>query len=228
MLNRVKPTGGLALAALLLFTASQAVASGEPGYHVTITNLTHSITFTPILVASHRRPLSVFDLGAAASDDLRAIAEAGNIAPMAARLSDDSQVIDVQDSGGLLKPGESVTVVVSGARGARFISAASMMLPTNDGFIGLDSAEVAKRGSVTLYSPGYDAGSEVNDELCANIPGPTCGGAGPSPGDDPVEEGYVQIHRGTQGIGNLSAATYDWRNPVARITITRVRGNDDD
>jgi hypothetical protein len=214
--------------ALLLLTASQAVASGGPAYHVTITNLTHAITFTPVLVASHRRPLSVFDLGTAASDELRAIAEAGNVAPMAASLSDDAQVVDVQNSGGLLQPGESITVVVSAARGARFISAASMMLPTNDGFIGLDSAEVARRGSVILYSPGYDAGSEVNDELCANIPGPTCGGAGPSPGDDPVDEGYVQIHRGTQGIGNLSAAIYDWRNPVARITITRAGGNSDD
>jgi hypothetical protein len=228
MLNCCKSAGRLALGALLVFTASQAVAGGGPVYHVTITNLTHSITFTPVLVASHRRPLSIFDLGSAASDELRAIAEAGNVAPMAASLSGEAQVVDVQDSGGLLQPGASITVVVSAAHGARFISAASMMLPTNDGFIGLNSAEAARRGSITLYSPGYDAGSEVNDELCANIPGPTCGGAGPSPGDDPVDEGYVQIHRGTQGVGNLSAAIYDWRNPVARITITRVGGNNDD
>jgi hypothetical protein len=143
-------------------------------------------------------------------------------------LKGDSDVVDVQNSGGLLLPGKSVTVIVSAEHGAKFISVGSMMLPTNDGFIGVNSVEVPKRGSVSYYSPGYDAGSEINDEICANIPGPTCGGAGPSPGDDPDNEGYVQIHRGTQGIGDLTAAVYDWRNPVARITVSRVRGKKGD
>jgi hypothetical protein len=101
------------------------------------------------------------------------------------------------------------------------------MLPTNDGFIGLNSARVAKRGSVTYYSPGYDAGSEANDESCANIPGPTCKGVGLSPGENDGDEGYVHVHRGMHGIGSLAADVYDWRNPVARITISRVKGGDE-
>jgi hypothetical protein len=228
MFNHFKSAGRLALVAVLLFTSSQAFASGGQNYHVTITNLTHSITFTPILVASHRRPVTVFELGTPASDDLRALAESGNVAPMTDTLEGNSNVVDVQNSGGLLMPGKSVTVIVSAAHGAKFISAGSMMLPTNDGFIGLNSAEVSKRGSATYFSPAYDSGSELNDEICANIPGPTCGGAGPSPGDDPVTEGYVQVHRGIHGIGNLAADVYDWRNPVARITVTRVRGKKGD
>jgi len=228
MLNRLKSAGRLALVAALVLTASQAIASGQKNYHVTITNLTHAITFTPVLVASHRRPVTVFESGTPASDDLRALAESGAVAPMTATLEGDSDVVDVQNSGGLLLPGKSVTVVVSAAHGAKFISVGSMMLPTNDGFIGLNSGEVSKRGSTTFFSPGYDAGSEINDEICANIPGPTCGGAGPSPGDDPLSEGYVHVHRGIHGIGNLAADVYDWRNPVARITVTRVRGKKDD
>jgi hypothetical protein len=99
-----------------------------------------------------------------------------------------------------------------------------MMLPTNDGFIALDSVEVSKKGA-TFYSPGYDAGSEANDELCINIPGgASCGGMGSSPGVNPGDENQVHIHRGTHGIGDLAADVYDWRNPVARITVTRVRG----
>ena len=150
--------------------------------------------------------------------------------PMETTLNGNQQVVDVQTSGGLLKPGQSVTVVVSARRGARMISLASMMLPTNDGFIGLNSVAVPKRGSRTFYSPGYDAGSEANDELCANIPGPTCGGAPGSPGVNPGDENQVHVHRGTHGIGDLAADVYDWRNPVARITVTRVRagGKDDD
>jgi len=141
----------------------------------------------------------------------------------------------VENSGGPLLPGHSVTVMVSAENGARHVSVASMMLPTNDGFIGLNGVKAPKKGTATYFSPGYDAGTEENDELCANIPGPQCGGAGPSPilvpgtENNPGDEGYVHIHRGTQGIGDLSivepdsADIYDWRNPVARITITRVK-----
>jgi hypothetical protein len=229
MLKLVKTIGRLALFAALTLSASQAAASGRDDYHVTITNLTYSINFTPILVASHRRPVSIFELGTPASDDLSAIAEGGDVGPMATTLNHDDHVVDVQNSGGLLGPGESVTVIVSGDHGARYISVASMMLPTNDGFIGLNSAEVSKRGGQVFYSPGYDAGSEANDELCVNIPGPTCGGSGPSPGsDNPGDENYVHIHRGTHGIGDLGADRYDWRNPVARISVTRVRGKKGD
>jgi hypothetical protein len=76
-----------------------------------------------------------------------------------------------------------------------------------------------------LYSVAYDAGSEVNDELCASIPGPDCGGAGAG---SPVggEEGYVHVHTGIHGIGDLDPSERDWRNPVAMITVTRVGKND--
>lgn len=224
MFNHLKTSARLLLTASLIFATSPANARGGADFHVTITNLTHSINFTPILVASHRRPVSIFELGTPASEDLSAIAEGGDVGPMTTTLNHDSQVVDVQNSGGLLGPGESVTVIVSGEHGAKFISVASMMLPTNDGFIGLDSAEVSKHGPVSFYSPGYDAGSEANDELCANIPGPTCGGVGSSPGiGNPGDENYVHIHRGIHGIGDLLADRYDWRNPVARITVIRIR-----
>jgi len=205
----------------LIFTSSAALADDDNDnrmYEVTITNLTHSINFTPILVASHYKGVTIFETGSAASSGLTAIAESGNTAPLAATLSADERA-DVQNSGGLLKPGESVTVEVSADEDARRISVASMMLPTNDGFIGITNIKAPKKGSITLYSPGYDAGTEPNDEVCANIPGPTCGGEGLSPEVD--GEGYVHINRGIHGIGDLAADVYDWRNPVAKITITR-------
>ena len=37
------------------------------------------------------------------------------------------------------------------------------------------------------------------------------------------EQGYVHIHAGIHGIGNLVAADRDWRNPVAHISIRRTR-----
>ena len=81
---------------------------------------------------------------------------------------------------------------------------------------------IGPRGNktATAVSPVYDAGSEINDELCISIPGPVCGGAAISPEDG---EGYVHIHAGIHGIGDLAPATYDWRNPAARISVVRVK-----
>ena len=207
----------------LLMTSTAATADGSASYHVTITNITNSINFTPILLASHRKGVSLYEPGSAASNELTAIAEGGDIAPLSAVLQDDPRVADVQDSGDLLGPGESVTVTLSATHGAHNISMASMMLPTNDGFIALNSVKAPRHGTVTYYSPGYDAGTEPNDELCISIPGPTCGGEGPSPGAG--GEGYVHINRGIHGIGDLAPDVYDWRNPVAKITISRVNNH---
>jgi hypothetical protein len=162
----------------------------------------------------------IFELGSPASEGLTAIAEGGDVAPLKGILKDNHQVVDVQNSVGPLMPGMSTTVIVRAGHGARRISIASMMLPTNDGFIALDSVQAPKNGSATYYSPGYDAGTELNDELCANIPGPYCGGSGESSG---VGEGYVHIHRGIHNIADLNASIYDWRNPVAKITVARIR-----
>lgn len=223
----VSPFNKLTAAAVfagLIFTSSSAMSSDPKSYQVTITNITNGTVFTPILVASHRRNISLFELGSPASGDLERIAEGGDTSGLAATLASNPDVVDIQDSGGLLGPGQSITVIVSAAHGARRISLAAMMLPTNDGFIALDSVRAPRRGSTTYFSPGYDAGTEENDELCAHIPGPPpCFG---SPFSDPAEgdEGYVHIHRGIQGIGDLTSES-DWRNPVAKFSITRIRNH---
>ena len=224
MLTTLKKALGALLVSGLIVISSSAQASGWPTYHVTITNLTNAIIFTPILVASHRRQIDLIGLGSPASEELTAIAEAGDISLLEAALKDMNQVADVQNSGGPLMPGHSVTVVLKARHGARRISLAAMMLPTNDGFIALDSVKAPKRGTQTYYSPGYDAGTEPNDELCVNIPGPICEGEGLSTYKNPDDEGYVHIHRGIHGVGDLllQPAIYDWRNPVARITVTRI------
>mgnify|MGYP000870094384 FL=1 len=200
--------------------ASIAAYHGNPMYAVTITNLTRGSSFTPILVASHRPGVELFTLGQAASDELAAMAEGGDTAPLEAALLDSGQVVGTGHSQGLLGPGQSVTVEVP-AGNANRISLAAMILPTNDGFIALNGVEAPRAGSQTFSVPGYDAGSEPNDELCASIPGPLCGGEGGSP--NAGGEGFVHIHAGIHGIGDLSASAYDWRNPVATVTVERVR-----
>jgi len=41
-------------------------------------------------------------------------------------------------------------------------------------------------------------------------------------------EGYVHISSGISGKADLAADTYDWRNPTAKITISRVPVNEHD
>jgi hypothetical protein len=33
----------------------------------------------------------------------------------------------------------------------------------------------------------------------------------------------VHVHPGTHGMADLSRAVYDWRNPVAVITVKRIQ-----
>ena len=207
----------LLLAAAL--TGAQAQSANGPMYEVTITNITRGASFTPILVASHRAGVKLFDLGQPASAELAILAEGGDIAPLEQALRADGRVVDIASTDGLLGPGQSVTVRVS-ARRADHISLAAMILPTNDGFIALNGVAAPRFGSVTRRLPGYDAGSEPNDELCASIPGPPCFGEGASP--DSGGEGFVHIHAGIHGVADLQPALYDWRNPMASVTITRI------
>ncbi len=213
---------------LFMFTVASSViatpiqASNAGMYEVTITNLTRGQTFTPIMVASHKKGQYLFNLGQPASDELATLAESGNSQPLQDSLKSQGIAYDTVSTAGLLGPGESVTVRVRAFGRYRYISVASMLIPTNDAFIAVNGIK-APRGhhATTVVSPGYDAGSELNDEQCANIPGPYCGGQGLSAGDG--GEGFVHIHAGIHGTGDLAPATFDWRNPTARIVIERVR-----
>ena len=57
--------------------------------------------------------------------------------------------------------------------GNSMISFASMLVSTNDAFIGSNHLDVSK--SRTMMLNAYDSGTEVNSEDCAYIPGPPCG-----------------------------------------------------
>ena len=207
----------------IMLAAGAHADNGATGnnYEITVTNVTRGQSFTPILVATHKAGVSLFTEGSPASPELAILAEGGNTAPLAAVLGANHDVLDITTIPGLLAPGKSVTVKVKTKDGFDHVSMAAMLVPTNDGFFSLHDVRGPKGGKMLSFeSPAYDAGSEPNDELCANIPGPVCGGEGTSP--NAGGEGFVHIHAGIHGIGNLPATERDWRNPVANITIRRI------
>ncbi|RDD61121.1 spondin domain-containing protein [Ferruginivarius sediminum] len=212
----------VALALGMAAAASPAMADSGPGYRVEITNLTRGQTFTPVLLASHKAGLRIFNPGQPASLELEALAEAGDITPLENLLiSRPDAVLETAASAGPVPPGASVTLTVPTQGAFTHISLGAMLVPTNDAFFSLtDMAGPRGNKSAVHYSPAYDAGTEPNSELCADIPGGGgCAGEGLSAEDG---EGYVHIHAGIHGIGDLAENTFDWRNPVARIVISRV------
>jgi len=212
-----------AAAALVVSTAADAKGKGrELQYSVTVTNSTKAIQFTPIAAATHNKGIALFELGEPASTPLADVAESGDIAALAAVLEESSAVAAIASTEGLLEAGASTTFTITTMRNNALFSMAAMLLPTNDSFVALDSVYLPRYGSRTYYAHAYDAGSEPNDEVCANIPGPFCGGEGRS-ADDSNAEGFVHMANGIHGIADVPAQTYDWRDAVAEVTITRIR-----
>ena len=213
---------GLALS-LIVIGPTSVPAQSTGTYQVNITNLVPAQVFTPVLVATHNSSTSIFTLGTAASSELQTLAESGNVTPLTTLLNGDSNVMDVQSSGGLHGPGNTGGVIVTGSDTFNRLSLAAMLIPTNVAFVGLNTTLPAAGETKVVYAYAYDAGTEVNDERCTSIPGPDypeCGGAGTggSPGGG---EGMVLIHSGIRGDGDFGR-NRDWKNPVARITIQKV------
>ena len=218
----MKHKGIIVIACILAISLFSVGSYGEEStryYEITVTNMTKGQTFTPILVLTHKKGVRLFTPGAPASEALAVLAESGDTGPLTMMMSMNPKVGDIVTSDGLLFPGETKTIMIPRSRRYHYISLAAMIIPTNDGFIALNGVQAPiLRKTVMNLSPAYDAGSELNDELCANIPGPVCGGEPVSEADG---EGYVRIHEGIHGIGDLDESMYDWRNPVARIVIEK-------
>jgi Spondin_N len=146
-----------AVAAVALLVTSSTASADAPvaTYEVTVTDLTGGQPLTPPVVATHRAATEVFTVGRPASFELKEIAENGNLAPMLAALDSDKHVADVAAAATPLVPAglpgsamfsNSVTLTVSASEGAKFLSFASMLICTNDGFTGVDSSPAETRG----------------------------------------------------------------------------------
>jgi hypothetical protein len=210
--------------------AYSTVASGDSdrsrsqNYEVSITNITKSQILSPAVVATHSdRFTPLFTLGSPASAELAGVAEDAMVQPLIDALNADPTVSKVElltGVNGPILPGETATITIKSTGNSREISLAAMLVTTNDAFIALNGEVLPGRSGMDFYSPAYDAGTEVNNEMCAYIPGPPCGNGGVR--DTAGAEGYVYVSNGIQGTGDLDPAVFNWNNPVAKIMVKRV------
>lgn len=210
---------------------------------VEVTNLTNGTYFTPLLIATHNRHTHLFQTGVAASDHLQAMAEGGDISGLSHDVAAVGGAVAENPANGLLAPGASTSATLSSFGDLRsHLSLAAMLLPTNDGFVGLDALMIpSDPGTYTYYLQGYDAGTEANDEIVngggmPNTPGIPAdpgghNGIGGSGAADEDVNHKVHIHRGVLGdddpaggVSDLDRGVHRWLNPVAKVMI-KVRVN---
>jgi hypothetical protein len=224
---------------LLIWSAVSVGTANAAQLYVSVKNITHSIYFTPLFITAHSGETHLFRLGESASPELRAMAEGGDISGLSGLAGGiDTDTVE-NPAAGLLAPGASINDIFidTDQTGNTLLSLVAMLLPTNDGFVGLDSLELPETpGIYTFYLNGYDAGTEANDELITGGGAPGVPGIPAAPGGDAGMDGTgvsssdsntkVHIHRGNLGDGDPSGGNSDldfsihrWLNPVAEVII---------
>ena len=216
-------------AGLVTLSAQQASAADLT---IEIQNLTQGIYFTPLLVAAHIPDASLFEAGEAASAEIEAMAEGGALDGLITIGTSINANAVANPAEGLLAPSASTSTMLTTDDSNTVLSIVGMVLPSNDGFIGLDNWTIpTEAGTYTVYVNAYDAGTEANDELRTSMPVPPpldpLLGSGGSGVTSTETNATVHIHRGNFGDADAAGGTSDmvnsilrWLNPVAKVTVT--------
>lgn len=222
------------LAGVLVFASHQTFAADVT---IEIQNLTQGLYFTPIAAVAHTPDASLFEVGEAASTEIQEMAEGGSLAGLTVVATSISADVLAEPTAGPLGPTEKVSGSFMTAEGNTVLSVVAMILPSNDGFIGLDNWTIpTEAGTYTVFLNAYDAGTEANDELVGGGAPGTPGmpappfltlGTGGSGLTAAISNSNIHIHPGnigddslTDGVSDVTNTIHRWLNPVAKVTVT--------
>jgi len=244
-MNTKQRAGIFALSATVAIMAVVSIAGIQESsaartatYEVTVTNITPGQPITPPLLVTHARDAGFFTVGHGSGEQLRQLAENGNAEPLVQSITGKNGVFDVTQGTAPLVPANdpgqtglahSETFTISASGSHRYLSFASMLVCTNDGFAGVDSVRLPYYHEKTVYAKAYDARTEMNTEDFADMVPPCQDAIGISSDDEGTgasnpaisEEGVVIPHPGITGDGDLTHA-HMWSNPTVKIDIVRV------
>ncbi len=219
------------------------IGNGQIDIKLTNLNPDQGSLLTPIFVATQNGTYDQFDVGSAASENIERLAEDGNTGPRIAAALASGGVGQAQATmGGPLQPGQTRTLTFFADPSdplTQFISYASMVIPSNDAFIGNDSPTeidlfddggnlIRRVGSNAYIVSGdevWDAGTEVNDEIPEN----TAALNQTAPNTGTTEGGVITQHPGFQGsarlggdVGNVLTATPNGDFTVAGFEVLSI------
>ena len=193
---------------------------------------------TPFWFAFHDGSFDQLDVGSAASPGIERLAEDGTIAALGAEFlasGAGSAATAVFGAGGPIANGETASTLLvldPDAASSRFVSYASMVIPSNDAFVGNDDAmehaifdaagNFLGADFTILGSEVWDAGTEVNNE----VPSDTAFFGQTMPDTGPSEGGVIANHPGfIPGGPILSSAMFsgaDFTQPGYQIANIRI------
>ena len=222
-----RASGSLAVGIVALGLATSAAATT---LSITVTNTQSSggLSITPLYLGFHNGDFDAFDVGSAASEGVREIAETGAPGPVAGeRLAADpaAQGLFLPSPSGPppIQPGETVsTQFTLNGTSEIFLTYLAMVLPSNDTFIGnddpmayqlLDAAGIFL-GDQTIEVTGadiYDAGTEVNGLLGSAF----VAGQDIALGDD--ENGVITAGQDLSEFAGVELATGDILGTAGQI-----------
>jgi hypothetical protein len=218
--------------------------SGGRRYRVTVANLTSRQPFSPPAVVVHDPRAELFSVGEEASPQLKALAENGNLGPLARLAASTDGVAATAVGDGPLAPKRNpnrteypsfaelhLAVGADADVDTPHLSFVASLVATNDGFVGLDAVELpgTEGASTTRFVQAYDAGTERNTgEFADLIPaaqrltGQTSLAAEGTLSRQPelAEGGVVTPHPGLGSEGSLEF--YDWTEPAASVVVERI------
>ena len=207
-------TAGLALALSPLILAGQANAQVRT-YTVTLTDLTSTALnsgqpFSPPVFATHDSTVHLWQSGQTASVGIQHIAEEGDRSFLVSAVTPlvGGSVRDlVTPLTSPLPQGQSVIINITTDAAHPFLSLATMLGWTNDGFTGVDSFDLRTvNGTTSINLFGLDAGTEKNNEAKGFL-----GALGGGNARDP-ENGVITNHPGILGIAD-APKSWDWGLP---------------
>lgn len=223
------------LAAFSAFACFAAGAASAVPLQITITNNAgdSGLSLTPVYLAFHSGAFEGFNAGDTASPGIELLAEEG----MFGTLRDERLAVDGTSQGGALtapgspftmagippviEPGESATLEIDVDADNRFFNFFSMIIPSNDLFIGQEG-----QGTEILNSAGeflgqqvfeitganiWDAGTEINNNVGAAFN--TAGGVG-------TDENGVIMRASTSSLNLLTGQVGANGLPIGPLSPT--------
>ena len=200
--------------------------AGGLKFDVTVENVSANTAFvgliSPVAWAIHDATASMFKTGMPASPGLEALAEDGKGTTLLSELSAMSGVMSSGSEGsGPIMPGNSVTFQVTADASHRFLSIASMAVPSNDTFLSLGEGGIALLDGSGAARSDTDIANDVGAQLAAWDAG-TEQNQGSALGPDMAGPGLQSGPNmgASEGDGTVRASSSDlWPLPAASSVV---------